>query len=208
MERKTITLISSIEDNQRWIITLYINRMGRIYNGECITFHAINKPKKAAYDVVYHKTNKDKIAAQKVIYHKTNKDKIAASKIIYYQVNKDRIAVVVGIYRNANRDKICKRKSIYNKANKSKVTVYRKTEKGKITIKRRKYKRKRGLGFIPLNLSFTGSHGHHITKNIAIFIPSFLHGAYRHNIWTGKNMKEINEVTMNWLLGGWHDAFC
>lgn len=208
MERKTITLISGNEDNQHWIITLYINRMGRIYNGGGITLHAPNKAKKAAYDVVYNKVNKDKIATQKVIYHKTNKDKIAASKIIYYQVNKDRIAVVGEIYRKANRDKICKRMSIYNKANKGRVITYRKTEKGKITIKRRKYKRKRGLGFIPLNLSFTGSHGHHITKNIAIFIPSFLHSAYRHNIWTGKNMEEINEIAMNWLLGEWHDAFC
>lgn len=59
-------------------------------------------------------------------------------------------------------------------------------------------KRKRGLGFAPLNRPFEGSDAHHLNKDDVIYIPHELHLSIRHNIWTGKNMERINAVALGW----------
>lgn len=51
-----------------------------------------------------------------------------------------------------------------------------------------------------LNTYFKGSHGHHIISGIVIFIPQDLHQSIRHNLKTGKNMKEINILAIDYLL--------
>jgi hypothetical protein len=59
--------------------------------------------------------------------------------------------------------------------------------------KRHIAKRKRGLPTsIILGESFPSSVLHHVSPNLAIYIPEDMHKAVQHNIWTGKGMTEIN----------------
>jgi len=50
-----------------------------------------------------------------------------------------------------------------------------------------------------VNRSFKGCVKHHIDKNTVICIPRELHELVRHNLKTGKGMKEMNENTFRWL---------
>ena len=60
-------------------------------------------------------------------------------------------------------------------------------------------KRKRELGYKPLNEPFEGADGHHVNKEVIIYIPTALHRSIRHNVFTGKNMEEINKLAFEWL---------
>ena len=55
---------------------------------------------------------------------------------------------------------------------------------------------------IKMNDRFKGSHFHHITKSLGIYIPSELHRHIGHNMKTGKNMGEINALAIQYLNGG------
>ena len=57
-------------------------------------------------------------------------------------------------------------------------------------------RRQRELGYNPLNTRFEGSVGHHITKDDVVFIPEEIHKSIPHNIFTGKNMPEINGAAL------------
>ena len=50
-----------------------------------------------------------------------------------------------------------------------------------------------------INKPFDGCVKHHIDKNTIIHIPENLHNLVRHNLKTGKGMKEINENVFRWL---------
>lgn len=56
-----------------------------------------------------------------------------------------------------------------------------------------------------LNPKFEGCEGHHIMPGVIINLPLDLHMSIRHRMLTpereGKNMKEINDLAMNYLLG-------
>lgn len=60
-------------------------------------------------------------------------------------------------------------------------------------------RRRRSLGFNPINKCFEDSEGHHITKDLVLFIPKELHKSISHNLETGKNMEEINKAAFEWL---------
>lgn len=77
--------------------------------------------------------------------------------------------------------------------------TYNKTPKGKEVMKKTQAKRNRELGFEPLNEPFEGSHAHHITKDIVIYIPEELYRSVSHNVFTGKGMEEINGKVLVWL---------
>jgi len=57
----------------------------------------------------------------------------------------------------------------------------------------------RKLGFVPLNKSFSDSVAHHIDRIHVIYIPETLHNSIRHNVWTGRNMEEINKRAWEFL---------
>lgn len=50
-----------------------------------------------------------------------------------------------------------------------------------------------------LNEWFEGSELHHITKDVAIYIPKELHHSIWHNLKTGEGMEEINDAAQAWL---------
>jgi len=67
---------------------------------------------------------------------------------------------------------------------------------------RRRYSLRNGLGYTCLNLPFPESHGHHINKEIVIYIPKYLHKSISHNLKTGYNMEKINKISLEWFLKG------
>ena len=54
---------------------------------------------------------------------------------------------------------------------------------------------------IQLNTRFEGSEGHHITSNVVIFIPKNLHKSIWHDFKNNTNIKEINNLAFNYLIG-------
>ena len=55
---------------------------------------------------------------------------------------------------------------------------------------------------IKMNEKFKGSHFHHITRSLGIYIPGKLHNHIRHNMRTGLNMGEINMLALQFINGG------
>lgn len=64
-----------------------------------------------------------------------------------------------------------------------------------------KNKRKRNLGFIPLNTHFEDAEAHHVDKDHVIYIPKTLHNNIYHNLSTGQGMAEINAKAFQYLFG-------
>ena len=50
-----------------------------------------------------------------------------------------------------------------------------------------------------LNKRFEGSEGHHLMSGVIVYIPHNLHRNIKHSMKTGKNMKEINKLALNYL---------
>ena len=76
---------------------------------------------------------------------------------------------------------------------------YNQTEKGKIIAARVNARRKRDLGYKPINNWFPGSEGHHINKEDVLFIPVELHRSIAHRQDDLESMKEINDVAFEWF---------
>ena len=55
---------------------------------------------------------------------------------------------------------------------------------------------------IKVNKWFAGSHAHHITKSIVVYIPGELHNHIPHNIRTGTGMGEMNMTAIQYVNGG------
>jgi hypothetical protein len=55
---------------------------------------------------------------------------------------------------------------------------------------------------IKMNEWFKGSHAHHITKSVIIYIPKELHRHISHNLKTGHNVGEINASSIQFINGG------
>lgn len=65
---------------------------------------------------------------------------------------------------------------------------------------RRQNQRRRNLPTsLILNDWFEDSNLHHMTPDVAIFIPSKLHRAINHNLKTGWNMDKINKAVEDWV---------
>ena len=54
---------------------------------------------------------------------------------------------------------------------------------------------------IKLNTKFKGSEFHHIMSGVGIYVPKYMNHNISHNMKTGKNMKEINNLAMDYLRG-------
>lgn len=50
-----------------------------------------------------------------------------------------------------------------------------------------------------INEWFDGCEGHHISKNKILHIPKWLHRSVSHNLKTGRGMKLINNLAMEWF---------
>jgi len=72
-------------------------------------------------------------------------------------------------------------------------------EKAKATETRHYNKRKRNLGFEPLNDFFKDSVAHHVNRINVIYIPEKIHKSIWHCLESGKNMEKINKIAMNYI---------
>lgn len=79
------------------------------------------------------------------------------------------------------------------------IKKWKQSPAGKESNSRSCAKRNRSLGYVTLNRPTVGSEGHHINTQDVIYIPKDLHHSIPHNVWTGKNMEEINALAMSWL---------
>jgi hypothetical protein len=61
--------------------------------------------------------------------------------------------------------------------------------------------KRRALGFNPLNASFAGAEPHHVNQVDVIYVPAALHDSVWHNVWTGKNMEQMNKLAFAYLGG-------
>ena len=123
-------------------------------------------------------------------------------------------------YNHKNREKENERSNKWRRDNPEKrrgiSRKHYRTHKGQYTEEHRIYckehpefcreidakshaKRKRGLGFEPLNEPFEGAEGHHINLKEVIYIPKELHKSVKHNVFTGEGMEEINALAFEFL---------
>jgi hypothetical protein len=145
----------------------------------------------------WRKDNPDKRKAICKKYRENNIESVKAAHLKYAKENVEKIKLMHAKYRKEKSDII--------KINKRK---YRDTEKGRIqTLKDRDARR--GLGHNPLNKRFKGCEEHHLRysnsqedkdNDMTIFVPSDLHQSIRHNGNTGKGMREINILLLEWYL--------
>ena len=70
----------------------------------------------------------------------------------------------------------------------------------KASQKRIDAKRKE-FGFVELNEWFEGCEGHHLDKELVLYIPKKLHQSVRHSVLTGKNIEEINNLACEYVYG-------
>lgn len=73
------------------------------------------------------------------------------------------------------------------------------TEAGKKTQAKCKAKRKKNMGYVPLNDWFLGCEGHHINNLHVINIPAEMHKGVWHRQGDVKSMFKINELAINFL---------
>ena len=70
---------------------------------------------------------------------------------------------------------------------------------GRAVSARKDHAKRKNLGFVPINQPFAGCEGHHLDHDYAVYIPKVLHHSVPHNVWTGRNMEQINSLALQWL---------
>ena len=119
-----------------------------------------------------------------------NPEKIKAAQTKYYEANRKEIKKRSATWRKEHHERAIASTRSWEKAH---------PKRAKATRKRIKSRYQRDLGFIPLNSPFDGSEGHHIDKDYVVYIPKELHDSIPHCVATGKNMKEINKLALDYF---------
>lgn len=96
-------------------------------------------------------------------------------------------------------------KQYYNSNRYRIIASVKRCQKNNPSIAMRQSSFSRGLGYLPLNDYFKGSHAHHLLLEnnewFCIHIPAFLHYYFKHRTDTGKGMQTINAVALSyWLI--------
>jgi len=74
---------------------------------------------------------------------------------------------------------------------------------GAKAVKRRcDLKRQRQLGYIPLNSPFAGAAGHHVNRELVIYIHRGIHTKIWHSLDRPETMERINKIAFDFLLRG------
>jgi len=127
---------------------------------------------------------------------------LLVQRIEHYNKNKKRDNDNNKRYRDLHNERINGHKREYMRA-------HLKTPAGKLVGKRHNDKRRRELGWNPINKWFKGSDGHHFRytndinspdNDIGLYAPRELHKSIIHNGNTGKNMAVINKRLLEWYL--------
>lgn len=142
----------------------------------------------------YHKRYQKK-------YYKEHKEKLIKYSKKHYEENKEDHKEYFKKYNEEHKEECYTRTREWQRNNRERYN-----EKMKKVI----HKRKRNLGYVPLNKPFKNSEGHHIDKKRVIYLPKELHRSIRHSLTRNRNMYEINCIAWDFLkqeLGiGWKDS--
>ena len=142
-----------------------------------------------AYQKQWHETHRNEISAYNKLYYQKNRDKRKAFFKKYYEIHRNERLAYAKLYYQKNQDRYKQLIKTWEKNHKEKVYE---------AAKKRCFKR-RNLGFVPLNKPFKGSEAHHICATFVIYIPKNMHQSISHNVWTGKNMDNINQLAWKWI---------
>lgn len=83
------------------------------------------------------------------------------------------------------------------------ATRYRQTEAGRQVHRATQARRLRSLPTIViLGRPFLGSHLHHLTPDVAVYVPAALHASVGHNLGTGRGMGAANARAMEFYERG------
>jgi len=72
----------------------------------------------------------------------------------------------------------------------------------KVAKRRYDLKRQRRLGYIPLNSPFDGAAGHHVDRELVIYIPRCIHTKTWHSLDKSDTMERINKIAFAFLFQG------
>lgn len=183
------------------------NKGGKIYRME-------HKEEAREYGLKYRTDNKKYFKQYKKMHYIEHKKEILNKCKNYQEKNRIEIAKRKKKYRQKNIDRIKKHDKEYHENNKDKRKKYLADNKGKIAEYHKKYiltdackktrakskaKRKRELGYVPLNNIFPGCHGHHVDTNYVIHIPAEMHKSINHQQNKPETMIEINKLAFGFL---------
>ena len=141
---------------------------------------------KKEYQKKYYEEHKKALA-----YYYEHRDEALVKHRQWYKEHRDEALAYRKQWYQQNKDKHNQRRKMWAKNHKGQQREI---------DRRHNSKRKRGLGFIPLNEPFEGSEAHHIDEERVIYIPKEYHQSVRHNVWTGRNMALINNLAYDYLL--------
>jgi len=163
-----------------------------------------HREKKAEYNKWYYQKHKEEIAKQHKEYQQEHRNEVSAHKKQYYKEHRDEMLAHKKQYYKEHRNE----RSAYGKQwyeqnkekgrQQAKAWIKNHKKQWREIGRKSKFKR-RSLGFVPLNKPFEGSDAHHICLTFVIYIPREMHKSIYHNIWTNKNMDEINVLAFNYL---------
>ena len=146
--------------------------------------------------------DKEKAKKHKKQYYLDNAEK----QKLLRKINHKHIEEYDKQYRIDNHDTIREKAKIYYYNNIEKIKQYRINNREQIARNRKEYDkqqkynfRRRSLGFYPLNEYMKGFEAHHISQNFVIYMPKEVHRSIFHNIWTGRNMEQMNKLAVSFL---------
>ena len=162
-----------------------------------------NKEKTAERKKAYYQKHKKEIADKQREYRKSRVEELAKYQKIYRAKNKEKLAEHQKISREKKKEKTVKESWVYYQKNRGnileRVKKHARTNTGKISISKVYARRKRDMGYIPLNNRFDGCEGHHVDNEQVIFIPAEMHRSNPHRQSDPKTMIKINKLAFDYL---------
>jgi len=137
------------------------------------SWKANHKEERILYGKTYYHEHKEEILIQCKQYQETHRDTRQLWRREYYINNKEYFVLKRKLWAQSNNGKISKHKS--------------------------NAKRKRDLGFIPLNNILPDHDGHHIDRDYIIYIPEKLHRSCPHGQNGPESMQKINKLAWEYL---------
>jgi hypothetical protein len=165
--------------------------------------YEIHKRKTNIYSKNYAKTHKENKINYDKNYRLQHKSHYKEIKHKYNLEHKEQTKEYNKNYKLTHKDQIRNYNLIHKIQLNEKGKLWRKKnpDKAHKIGNRQQAKRKRNLGYIPINKWFVGNVGHHLTKEYVIYIPKELHISIPHNVQTGYNMNLINYEALKWYYG-------
>jgi len=174
---------------------------------ECIRAKKYNETHKDELRT-YHRERRQKNPEKYNLYgrnlYKLNRESILLKQKKRYENNKEELILKAREYRKTHKTESSNAVKKYQDKHVEKAyndwKKWIKTPNGRDYIRKKRSRRRRTLGFSPLNSWFKDSNGHHINLIDVIYIPKDMNKEVFHNVKTGKNMEIINTMAYFFLL--------